>query len=124
ARTPPTPGGRRTGASARPCTRGCSRVRDQVAGAGPQVEAPPARPGRAAVSRRSPLATATWSRERSWMREARGRESPHLGLDKGRCIAVAVSRWEPFRDLISILSVLYRRFGRMYAEYEDGTIAG
>jgi len=58
------------------------------------------------------------------MREARGRESPHLGLHKGRCIAVAVSRWDPFRDLISIQSELNRLFGRTYAGAEAGTSAG
>jgi len=39
-------------------------------------------------------------------------------------MAVAVSRWEPFRDLMSIQNELSRLFGRTYAGSEAGTRAG
>ena len=39
-------------------------------------------------------------------------------------MASAMSRWDPFRDLMSIQNELNRLFGRTYAGGESGTAGG
>src|SRR5438094_6063433 len=79
----------------------------------------------------SPRARETSSRARSWTKEELGPEP--LGYERpvpgqtpgeGGAAQMAISRWDPFRDLMSIQNELNRLFGRTYGGESGGSSTG